>query len=64
MMVTPGPFTLRTRIGAVMATRLGKVVWTALPPVSYVPLVTSTVSPALAASTASWIDVAAVNQSP
>ena len=41
---------------------ISSLFYTTLPPVAYVPLVTSTVSPGTAASTAGWISAAAVSQ--
>jgi hypothetical protein len=61
MTVNCGPLMLRKVVALVISTRVGP--WPPfLCPTLYTPLVTSTVSPALEASNASWMFVAAVAQ--
>ena len=63
MTVASGPFTLRKLRALSTVTRFVIMLDPiGLPPVAYTPLVTSTVSPADAASTATWMTVAAVAQ--
>ena len=55
MDVVPGPLTLRTVRGLSIATRLVMPLPIARPPVAYTPLLTATILPAGATSTAAWI---------